>query len=73
GPRIPTTFSSSLVVKRETEVTKDTMHPTNNESTKDVQPLVVLTKSLILNSETVVPFIEPVASLVSAPRPNQRP
>nr|GEU54325.1 reverse transcriptase domain-containing protein [Tanacetum cinerariifolium] len=39
GPTIPTT-SSSLppVVERETEVTKDTVHPTNNGSTKDVQP-----------------------------------
>nr|GEW97451.1 reverse transcriptase domain-containing protein [Tanacetum cinerariifolium] len=40
GPTIPTTTSSSLpqVVERETEVTKDTVPPTNNESTKDVQP-----------------------------------
>nr|GFA96455.1 hypothetical protein [Tanacetum cinerariifolium] len=35
GPTIPTT-SSSPVVERETEVTKDTVHPTNNGSTKDV-------------------------------------
>nr|GEU90245.1 reverse transcriptase domain-containing protein [Tanacetum cinerariifolium] len=49
-PTIPTT-SSSLVVERETEATKDTMHPTNNESTEDVQPLVVPTESPILNSE----------------------
>nr|GFA72846.1 reverse transcriptase domain-containing protein [Tanacetum cinerariifolium] len=61
GPTIPTT-SSSPVVKRETEATKNTMHPTNNGSTKDIQPSVVLT-----------PIIEPVASPVSAPRPNQRP
>nr|GEU66218.1 reverse transcriptase domain-containing protein [Tanacetum cinerariifolium] len=74
GPTIPTT-SSSLppVVERETEVTKDTVHPTNNGSPKDVQPLVVQTKSPILNSEPVVaPIIEPVAALVSAPKPNQR-
>nr|GEV22835.1 reverse transcriptase domain-containing protein [Tanacetum cinerariifolium] len=32
GPTIPTT-SSSLVVERETEATKDTVHPANNEST----------------------------------------
>nr|GEW13938.1 reverse transcriptase domain-containing protein [Tanacetum cinerariifolium] len=31
GPMIPTTTSSSLVVERETEATKDTVHPTNNE------------------------------------------
>nr|GEX12396.1 reverse transcriptase domain-containing protein [Tanacetum cinerariifolium] len=48
GPTIPTT-SSSPVVERETEGTKDTVHPTNNGSTKD-----------------------PVASPVSASRPNQR-
>nr|GFA49750.1 reverse transcriptase domain-containing protein [Tanacetum cinerariifolium] len=73
GPTIPTTFSS-LVVERETEATKDTVHPTNNGSTKDVQPPVVPTESLILNSDPVnSPIIEPVASPVSAPRPNQRP
>nr|GEU94188.1 DNA-directed DNA polymerase [Tanacetum cinerariifolium] len=39
-PTIPITSSSS-VVERETEATKDTVHPTNNGSTEDVQPLVV--------------------------------
>nr|GFA62789.1 reverse transcriptase domain-containing protein [Tanacetum cinerariifolium] len=64
GPTIPTTFSSlPPVVERETEATKDTVHPTNNGSTKDVQPLVVQTKSPILNSEPVVaPIIEPVVA-----------
>nr|GEU73180.1 reverse transcriptase domain-containing protein [Tanacetum cinerariifolium] len=39
GPAIPTTsYSLPKVVERETEVTKDTMPPTNNESTKDAQP-----------------------------------
>nr|GEW57955.1 reverse transcriptase domain-containing protein [Tanacetum cinerariifolium] len=75
GPMIPTTSSSlPSVVERETEVTKDTMHPTNNGRTEDVQPPVVQTESLILNSEPVInPVIEPVASPVSAPKPNQRP
>ncbi|GJW58147.1 reverse transcriptase domain-containing protein [Tanacetum coccineum] len=42
GPTIPTASSSPpKVVERETEVTKDTVLPTNNGSTKDVQPLVV--------------------------------
>nr|GEU96337.1 reverse transcriptase domain-containing protein [Tanacetum cinerariifolium] len=73
GPTIPTT-SSSLVVERETEATKDMVHPTNNKSTKDVQPPVVLTESLILNSEPAIsPIIEPVASPVSALKPKQRP
>nr|GEU36629.1 reverse transcriptase domain-containing protein [Tanacetum cinerariifolium] len=75
GPTIPNT-SSSLppVVERETEATKDMVHLTKNGSTKDVQPPVVQTESSILNFELVVaPIIEPVASLVSAPKPNQRP
>nr|GEZ17160.1 reverse transcriptase domain-containing protein [Tanacetum cinerariifolium] len=54
-----------LVVECETEATKDMVHPTNNGSTKDVQPLVFPTESPILNSETVVsPIIKPVASLI---------
>nr|GEY02719.1 reverse transcriptase domain-containing protein [Tanacetum cinerariifolium] len=61
-PTIPTT-SFSRVVECETEATKDTVHPANNESTEDVQPSVVPTESPILNSEPVVsPIIEPVAS-----------
>nr|GEU55156.1 hypothetical protein [Tanacetum cinerariifolium] len=62
GPTIHTTSSSS-VVEHETEATKDTMHPTNNRSTEDIQPSVVPTKSLILTSEPVnSSIIEPVAS-----------
>nr|GEV13105.1 reverse transcriptase domain-containing protein [Tanacetum cinerariifolium] len=73
GLTIPTT-SSSPVVEPETEATKDTMHPTNNGSTKDVQPLVFLTESPILTSEPINSLIiEPVASPVSAPNPNLRP
>nr|GEV84163.1 reverse transcriptase domain-containing protein [Tanacetum cinerariifolium] len=64
GPTIPTT-SSSPVAERETEVTKDTVHPTNNGRTEDVQPLVVQSESLIFNSEPVnSPIIEFVASPV---------
>nr|GEZ37881.1 reverse transcriptase domain-containing protein [Tanacetum cinerariifolium] len=56
------------------EAIKDTVTPPNNESTEDVQPPVVPTKSLILTSEPVNSLtIEPVASPVSSPRPNQRP
>nr|GFA47197.1 reverse transcriptase domain-containing protein [Tanacetum cinerariifolium] len=61
GPTIPTT-SSSLppVVERKTDATKDTVPPTNNGSTKDVQPLVVHTETPTLNSLLVVaPIIEP--------------
>nr|GEU36582.1 reverse transcriptase domain-containing protein [Tanacetum cinerariifolium] len=75
GPTIPTTFSSlPKVVERAIKVTKDTMPPTNNESTKDVQSLVVQTKTSMLNFEPVVaPIIEPVVAPVSAPKPNQKP
>ncbi|GKB62760.1 hypothetical protein Tco_0918946 [Tanacetum coccineum] len=42
GPTFPTTSSSPpKIVEREPEVTKDTVLPTNNGSTKDVQPPVV--------------------------------
>ncbi|GKG42226.1 hypothetical protein Tco_0476524, partial [Tanacetum coccineum] len=48
GPTIPPTSSSSLkVMNRDTEVTKDTMLPTNNRSTEDVQPPVVQVQSLL--------------------------
>nr|GEU71961.1 reverse transcriptase domain-containing protein [Tanacetum cinerariifolium] len=75
GPMIPTT-SSSLppVVERETEATKDTVHPTNNGSTKDVQPPVVQAETPILNFEPIVaPIIEPVVAPVSASKPNLKP
>ncbi|GJT08425.1 hypothetical protein Tco_0842887 [Tanacetum coccineum] len=67
GPTIPTTSSSPpKVVERETEVTKDTVPPTNNGSTKDVQPPVV-------QVQTHVPNSEPVVAPVSAPMPNPKP
>ncbi|GKE92932.1 reverse transcriptase domain-containing protein, partial [Tanacetum coccineum] len=60
GPTIPTTSSSlPKVVEREIEVTKDTAPPTNNGSTKDVQPQV--------------PNSEPVVAPVSVPMPNPKP
>nr|GEX37384.1 reverse transcriptase domain-containing protein [Tanacetum cinerariifolium] len=63
GPTIPTTSSFlPKVVEHETEVTKDTVPPTNNRSTKDVQPLVVQVETPIPNSKPIVaPVIEPVA------------
>nr|GFB55353.1 reverse transcriptase domain-containing protein [Tanacetum cinerariifolium] len=61
------------VVERETEVTKDTVPPTNNESTKDVHPSVVQTETLIPNSKPVVaPVAEPVVAPVSDLKPNQK-
>ncbi|GJT25073.1 hypothetical protein Tco_0895010 [Tanacetum coccineum] len=64
GPAIHTT-SSPKVVERDTEVTKDTMHPTNNGSTEDVPPPVVP----IVNHESIS---EPANAPVSASRPNQK-
>ncbi|GKC24124.1 hypothetical protein Tco_1026274 [Tanacetum coccineum] len=63
GPTIPTTSSPPKVVEHETEVTKDTVPPTNNGSTKDVQPLVVQVQPQVPNSE-------PVVTPVSTPMPN---
>ncbi|GKE23780.1 hypothetical protein Tco_1435292, partial [Tanacetum coccineum] len=60
GPTIPTT--SPKVMERETEATKDTMPSTNNGSTKDVQPPVVL----VVHHESIS---EPVIAPVSAPMP----
>nr|GEX08639.1 reverse transcriptase domain-containing protein [Tanacetum cinerariifolium] len=55
GPTIPTTSSSvPPIVKRKTEVTKEPVHPSNNGSTKDVQPPVVHAETLILNSKLIV-------------------
>ncbi|GJR06778.1 reverse transcriptase domain-containing protein [Tanacetum coccineum] len=65
-PTIPTTTSSPpKVVERETEVTKDTVPPANNGSTKDVQPPVVQVQPYVPNSEHVV-------APVSAPMPNPK-
>ncbi|GKC69643.1 hypothetical protein Tco_1115526 [Tanacetum coccineum] len=67
GPTIPTTSSSHpKVVERETEVTKDTVPPTNNGSTEDVQPPVV-------QVQTHVPNFEPVVAPVYVPKPNPKP
>ncbi|GJR36451.1 reverse transcriptase domain-containing protein, partial [Tanacetum coccineum] len=66
GPTIPTTSSPPKVVEREIEVTKDTVPPTNNGSTKDIQPPVVQVQSHVPNSE-------PAVAPVSAPMPNLKP
>ncbi|GKF35379.1 hypothetical protein Tco_0108579, partial [Tanacetum coccineum] len=67
GPQVPPlTFSLPKVVKNKPEVTKDTVPPTNNGSTKDVQPPVVQVQPHVPNSE-------PVVAPVSAPMPNPKP
>nr|GEY44467.1 reverse transcriptase domain-containing protein [Tanacetum cinerariifolium] len=70
----PLTFFLPKVVENELEATQDTVHPTNNGSTEDVQPPVVQSKFLILTSEPANSLIfEHVAFPGSAPRPNLRP
>ncbi|GJY93905.1 hypothetical protein Tco_0509687 [Tanacetum coccineum] len=64
GPTIPT--SSPKVVERRTEVTKDTIFPTNNGITEDVQPPVVPV-------ENQIPVSEPGVAPVSASMPNPKP
>nr|GEU85654.1 reverse transcriptase domain-containing protein [Tanacetum cinerariifolium] len=71
---IITNPKEDLKVECETEVTKDTVPPTNNGSTKDVQPSIVQVKTPIPNSEPVAaPIAEPVATPVSALKPNPKP
>ncbi|GKA45833.1 hypothetical protein Tco_0738629, partial [Tanacetum coccineum] len=59
GPTIP------KVVERRTEVTKDTIFPTNNRITEDVQPPVVPVKNQN-------PVSEPVDAPISTPMPNPK-
>ncbi|GKE57528.1 hypothetical protein Tco_1496713 [Tanacetum coccineum] len=64
GPMIPTTYSP-IVVEHRTEVTKDTVFPTNNGIIEDVQPPVVPV-------ENQNPVSEPVVTPVSVPMPNPK-
>ncbi|GKC94783.1 hypothetical protein Tco_1160225 [Tanacetum coccineum] len=69
-PTILTTSSSPKVVECETDVTKDTVLPTNNGSTKDVQPPVVQDQPHVPNSEPVValvPNLKPTIPYPSRP------
>ncbi|GKE82685.1 hypothetical protein Tco_1552685, partial [Tanacetum coccineum] len=61
GPTIPT--SSPRVAERRTEVTKDTIFPTNNGITEDVQSLAVLV-------EKQNPIFEPVSASMPNPKPS---
>nr|GEV04355.1 reverse transcriptase domain-containing protein [Tanacetum cinerariifolium] len=52
-----------VVIPTNLKVTKNTVHPTNNRSTKDVQPPVIQLETPIQNSEPVVAsIIEPVVA-----------
>ncbi|GKC13423.1 reverse transcriptase domain-containing protein, partial [Tanacetum coccineum] len=56
GPTIPTT-SSPKVVERKTKVTKDTVFPTNNKITEDVQPPIVAPVSTSMpNPKLSIPY-----------------
>ncbi|GKB59794.1 hypothetical protein Tco_0915980, partial [Tanacetum coccineum] len=57
---------TTRVVERRTEVTKDTVFPTNNGITEDVQPPVVPV-------ENQNPVYKLVDAPVSAPMPNPKP
>nr|GFB01822.1 reverse transcriptase domain-containing protein [Tanacetum cinerariifolium] len=74
-PQIPPSTSFlPKVVENKPEATKDTVQPTNKESTKDVQPQVVQSKSPVRTSEPANSLIsEHVAYPVSVPMPNLRP
>nr|GFA70889.1 reverse transcriptase domain-containing protein [Tanacetum cinerariifolium]GFA71487.1 reverse transcriptase domain-containing protein [Tanacetum cinerariifolium] len=74
GPQIPPMPSSlPKVVKNEPEMTKDTVNPTNNENTKDVQPQAVQSESPVLISKPVTsPISEPAIAPVSASKPNPK-
>ncbi|GJY71556.1 reverse transcriptase domain-containing protein [Tanacetum coccineum] len=68
GPTIPTTSSSTpKVVERETEVTKDTVPPTNNANVPKLS-----FQHPVVHVENHVPISEPVVALVSAPMPNPK-
>nr|GFC11059.1 reverse transcriptase domain-containing protein [Tanacetum cinerariifolium] len=57
--------SDLKAITTRSEVTMDTVQPTNNESTKDVQPPVVQSKSPVLTSE---PINSPISEPVIAPK-----
>nr|GEV39512.1 hypothetical protein [Tanacetum cinerariifolium] len=74
GPQNPplTSFLPK-VVENKPDATKDTVNPTSNENTEDIQPQIVQSKSPILTSKPVTsPIYEPAIALVSALKPNPK-
>nr|GEX81096.1 hypothetical protein [Tanacetum cinerariifolium] len=74
GPHIlPPPSSLPKVLENKPGVTKDTVNPTNNGNTKDVQPQVVQSESSVLTSKYVTsPISELEIALVSASKPNPK-
>nr|GEW31656.1 hypothetical protein [Tanacetum cinerariifolium] len=83
GPQIlPSTSFLPKVVEDKPETTKDTVNPTNNRSTEDVQPQVVSSESPVLTFKPVTspisgPAIAPVSTSkrnpkTSIPHPSKR-
>nr|GEU71652.1 reverse transcriptase domain-containing protein [Tanacetum cinerariifolium] len=74
GPQIPPSTSFlPEVVENKPEATKDTVNPTNNGSTEDIQPQVVQSESPILTFKPVTSLIsEPVIASVSALKHNPK-
>ncbi|GKA77426.1 hypothetical protein Tco_0783887 [Tanacetum coccineum] len=70
-PRLVTTTHPLLLLKtgcvKTNRVTKDIVPPTNNGSTKDVQPPVVQVQPHVPNSE---PVVAPVSALMPNPKPS---
>nr|GFA93934.1 reverse transcriptase domain-containing protein [Tanacetum cinerariifolium] len=72
GPQIPLPPSFlPKVVENKPEATMDTVHPTNNGSTENIEPLMVQTETPVIQISK--PVAEPRISPVSAPKPNERP
>ncbi|GJZ31069.1 reverse transcriptase domain-containing protein, partial [Tanacetum coccineum] len=75
GPTIPTTTSSPpKVVEREPKVTKDTVLPTNNRSTEDVQPPVVQVQPQVPNYKLAIARVSALMPhlKLSIPYPSRR-
>nr|GEU86937.1 reverse transcriptase domain-containing protein [Tanacetum cinerariifolium] len=74
GPQIlPPPSSLPKVAEDEPHVTKDTVNPTNNGNTKDVQPQAVQSESPVLISNPITsPIPEPAIASINASNPKPK-